>query len=67
MRSLRGVVDELDLADLPHLSALVTGLLQRTHAETGVTSHWIIFFSLHGFGTCVKLDFICTGDEFGLA
>lgn len=32
MRCLRGVVDELDLADLPHLGALLTELLQ--HADT---------------------------------
>lgn len=39
MRRLRGVVDELDLADLPHLGAFVTELLQHTHAHahTGVT------------------------------
>lgn len=39
MRCLRGVVDELDLANLPHLGAFVTELLQHTHAHahTGVT------------------------------
>lgn len=64
MRSLRGVVDELDLADLPHLSALVTSLLQRAHTQKQASRHTGFFFSLHGFGTRVKLDFICTGDEF---
>lgn len=34
MRCLRGVVDELDLANLPHLSALVTELLQHAHRRT---------------------------------
>lgn len=34
MCRLRGVVDELDLADLPHLGALVTNLLQRAERRT---------------------------------
>lgn len=34
MRCLRGVVDELDLADLPHLGVLLTELLQHAHTHT---------------------------------
>lgn len=34
MRCLRGVVHELDLADLPHLGALLTELLQHAHTHT---------------------------------
>lgn len=68
MRSLRGVVDELDLADLPHLSAFVTGLLRRahTHARTQkqASRHTGFFFLCIDLTTSVKLVFICTGDEF---
>lgn len=34
MGRLRGVVDELDLADLPHLAAFSTRLLQHTPTHT---------------------------------
>lgn len=33
VRRLRGVVDELDLADLPHLRALVSELLRHAERE----------------------------------
>lgn len=34
MRCLRGVVDELDLANLPHLGVLLTELLQHAERHT---------------------------------
>lgn len=46
VRCLRGVIDELNLADLPHLDALVTELLQHAHKHTHTrarASNWLFF------------------------
>lgn len=44
MRCFRGVVDELDLADLPHFGTLVTDLLQYAERDTQKRQT----FPLHG-------------------